>query len=151
MRKAFSPFRTDVLDRVRTADRPISADEIHREMNTNAALSTVYRALWFLREQGMIDEIPVSCTTKCGKRNFFVSKEKEHRHFFHCESCHSFIPVPGCTAESMSRKLEKDTGATVTGHVLSFTGICGQCGGKGLIQDPPGSINVLPNTGAFSS
>ena len=130
MRNSFSPLRNDILLRVQKANSPISADEIYTSMNSESALSTVYRALWFLQEKGMIEEIPVSCGDTCGKRNYFVSTDKEHCHFFHCEKCHAFIQVPGCTAESMSRTIEKKLGALVNRHVLYFTGVCAQCQGK---------------------
>ena len=83
-----------------------------------------------IQEKGMVEEIPVSCSDQCGKRNFFIATEKEHRHFFHCEKCHTFIKVPGCTAESMSRRIEKELGASVHRHVLYFTGVCAKCGGN---------------------
>ena len=129
MRPSFSPFRKEVLDYVEKSDLPVSAEDIRRLMKTDVAFSTVYRALLFLQKEGRVEAIPLSCTESCGKRSFFIAAGSGHRHFFHCEKCHTFLHVPGCAAESMTRTIENELGATVRGHVLYFTGLCCCCRG----------------------
>ena len=50
-----------------------------------------------------------------------------HLHFFHCVSCHTFIPYHDCFVEDAVRSIEQKYQYTIHRHVLYFTGLCGTC------------------------
>ena len=127
MRSSFSPLRMEILSIVQKSDIPISAKSIHDGIKKRTALSTVYRALWYLESIGEIDGYQLDCDP-CGKDRYFVGSKLGHVHFFHCETCHTFIPVSGC---EMVASIEKKYRVKIRRHVVYFTGECGVCAKKG--------------------
>jgi Fur family ferric uptake transcriptional regulator len=126
MRNSFSPLRQEILSVVQNSDIPVSAKSIHSALKTRTALSTIYRALWYLESINEIDGYQLDCAP-CGKDRYFVGSKLGHVHFFHCESCHMFIPVTGC---SIAPSIENKYGVKIRKHVLYFTGECGSCAKK---------------------
>src|SRR5437764_13010634 len=86
-----------------------------------ADFSSVFRALAFLEGEGAVSRVELGD----GKARF----EPTHGHHEHvrCESCGAVAAVPGCLLETARPDVERQTGFSITGHSLLFTGLCSEC------------------------
>lgn len=106
------------------AGRPLSVDEVHRyarEHSPTLGLSTVYRAISRLSEDGTL--VPVSVPGQ-PDRHELASSATEHHHHFHCESCDRVFDVHACPG-GLANMLP--SGFELTGHELSLKGRCIDC------------------------
>ena len=121
MIKKFTRKRQIVLDKILDYDKPITAEELMRLIDEGFNLSTVYRALEFLEEKGLIKSISFD-----GNLRYFFSSEGHH-HFLYCERCHSIQTFNECAAERLQKKVEEEFDYEIKDHVFYFTGICEAC------------------------
>ena len=101
-----------------------SIDDVLAELKARrvrADFSSVFRALSFLEREGAVSRVELGD----GRARF----EPTHGHHEHvrCESCGAVAAVPGCLLEGARPEVERQTGFSVTGHNLLFTGLCGRC------------------------
>lgn len=121
MRKLTS-LRREILEIIENSDAPLNADSIHEMLKGNPNLSSVYRSLAFLEEEGLIRSVSFECETR-----FYFSRQKEPVHFLHCKKCHKTEPFYECIADSHAESVAEDRDFTITDHVFYFIGICGEC------------------------
>lgn len=115
--------RREILQALREAARPLTAEEIHATLAANGAnLSTVYRTLATLTQKGLL----IKTVRQNGTADYQPGGE-HHCHEMVCTHCGERAPLPGCPLREMSRRLEAATGYHVTGHSLEFTGVCPRC------------------------
>lgn len=116
--------RKAVLDVLRRQGQPMTAEQIHTQacQAGRLGLSTTYRVLAQLTEHGLV-------LKNEGRDGFcyYQLNVHTHRHTLHCASCGAVVFVQECPLESLERKLAAQTGFRITGHSLSFTGICPAC------------------------
>lgn len=142
--------RSAVLAAVDGAVGPVPAADVRRVLGEGTDLVTVYRALHWLVDQGLIEEFAFACEAR-GVERYYVSRRHPHGHFFHCEGCHRFLPVEGCFAEDIGERLEKERGFRVTSHTLYFQGLCPDCAEAGPGEErgrEPGKESGGRTTGA---
>ena len=101
-----------------------SIDDLTAELGTRgiaADFSSVFRALAFLEHEGAVSRVELGD----GKVRF----EPTHGHHEHvrCQSCGAVAAVPGCLLETARPDVERQTGFSITGHSLLFTGLCSEC------------------------
>ena len=101
-----------------------SIDELTAELGSRgvaADFSSVFRALSFLEGEGTVSRVELGD----GKARF----EPTHGHHEHarCDSCGAVAAVPGCLLEGTRPRVEAETGFSITGHNLLFTGLCARC------------------------
>ena len=101
-----------------------SIDDLTAELAARgvaADFSSVFRALAFLETEGAVSRVELGD----GKARF----EPTHGHHEHvrCESCGAVAAVPGCLLEAARPQVERQTGFSITGHSLLFTGLCSEC------------------------
>jgi Fur family ferric uptake transcriptional regulator len=127
MRASFSPLRRDILAYLEGAQNPVSAREIFKGMHLEkkTAFSSVYRALWYLEENGLVSGFSVPCDS-CGKDRYFTDAARGHRHYFHCDTCHRFIEIGECPVDISG--IERKYGVTVRRHSVTYSGTCKKCG-----------------------
>ncbi|MEK6795083.1 MAG: transcriptional repressor [Spirochaetota bacterium] len=117
--------RESILRVVERSRAPITAELVHRALK-NVDLATVYRALYFLAQTRRITEFVVDCSEEGIVRYYYPLREP-HLHFFHCTSCHRFIPYDGCSVSDSLSKFERESGCAVRTHALSLSGLCAAC------------------------
>lgn len=118
-----------VLDKISQAELPLHAGSIHDSLKSRLNLATVYRTLQFLEEKGFVDAFTIPCAQE-GTIRYYHKKMKKHVHFFHCESCHTFISLPACTLDRSLSKSRELQGGKVNRHVLYCLGTCPKCNKK---------------------
>ncbi len=123
----FTSLRKRVLELVWQSHRPLGAydilDTLAREDGRRAAPPTVYRALDFLLEQGLVHRI--------ASLNAFIGcNSPEHRHqgqFLICRNCHVARELDQPLIHRAIDESAKAVNFSVEGETVEITGLCSQC------------------------
>ena len=108
-----------------TLDDFRSAQEIHGllvERGDRVGLSTVYRTLQGLAENGEVDAL----RTESGE-SLYRRCSTSHHHHLVCRSCGATVEVEGPTVENWTRSVASRHGYRDVSHTLEIFGTCGSC------------------------
>ncbi|WP_179403461.1 Fur family transcriptional regulator [Burkholderia guangdongensis] len=123
---AWTPLRRQVYEHVLAAQKPIGAYDLLAALEPQRGRvppTTVYRALDFLVEHGLIHRIE-------SKNAFFACCEIGQPHegqFLICESCGDTVEIPGADLAKKLSESEPAHGFEVHHQVVELSGICGHC------------------------
>jgi Fur family transcriptional regulator, zinc uptake regulator len=119
-------MRRHVLEALLTSHKPLGAYEIMERLGPKKrpAPITVYRALEFLRDNGLVHRIE--------SRNSFVACVHSHAGddpvvFLICEHCGAVGEAPGGAAADSLKASCRAAGFTPKSPVIEITGICSHC------------------------
>jgi Fur family transcriptional regulator, zinc uptake regulator len=123
----FTTLRKRVLELVWQSHKPLGAYDIletlSRDDGRRAAPPTVYRALDFLQEQGLVHRI--------ASLNAFIGcASPEHRHegqFLICLNCHIAIELDAGGISQAIAAAADSHGFDVQGETVEISGLCSQC------------------------
>lgn len=123
----FTPIRRRVLQSLLSSHRPLGAYEIIEELAssmTRPAPITVYRALDFLMENGLVHRIE--------SRNAFLACAHNHDSsavvaFLICEVCGSVGEIPSAALARGFTEAAKGIGFAPKLSVVEITGTCAHC------------------------
>ena len=102
-----------------------SAQDIHdllKKKGANVGLSTVYRTLQALADNGDVDML----RTEDGEANYRRCSAAHHHHLV-CRSCGRTVEVEGPTVERWSDSVAAENGFTDVSHTLEIFGTCPSC------------------------
>ncbi len=121
-----TPMRRHVLEALLASHRPLGAYEIIARLADpgRPAPITVYRALDFLRDNGLVHRIE--------SRNAFVACVHNHADndivvFFLCERCGAVGEGPGGTVAETLKASSRAVGFAPKSPVIEIAGICAHC------------------------
>ena len=122
-----TPLRRRVLELVWQSHRPMGAydllDTLAREDDRRPAPPTVYRALDFLQEHGLVHRI--------ASLNAFIgcpSPEHNHQgHFLICRHCRVAFELDQSLIQPAISKVARQRGFSVEAETVEITGICAHC------------------------
>lgn len=120
----YSRQRELILKVLKEACTHPTADEIYSALKKdlpNISLATVYRNLNQLVLNGEIKKIENLET--CAHFDHNIHK---HHHFI-CIKCNKIYDIPQEVSQDIEKKVSSLTGLQVTGHNISFQGICNAC------------------------
>lgn len=139
-------IRKRILHVLQGASEPLSASQVAHMVGTLCDQATVYRGLHYLEEQGLAESFVLSCQEHGTERYYTACETPQpsgdspgvpsasrgrglpvHRHWFHCEECHRFIPLGECLLDPVVQQFEQEQQCTVRQHTLYFTGLCREC------------------------
>ncbi|MDK2954067.1 MAG: Fur family transcriptional regulator, ferric uptake regulator [Kosmotoga sp.] len=121
--KRLTELRKEILRIIETSEVPLNAEEIYQKLETKPNLSSVYRGLSFLEDNGMIKSISFDSHVR-----FFYPVEKNHPlHFIYCKNCRKIEVFNECFADRIQAQIEKKHDCTITDHVFYFIGLCSEC------------------------
>jgi len=125
--------RQAIMEILARAKVPLTAAAVYEALGASADQATVYRNLHLLDEAGLADSFILHCADH-GTERYYTARAEEgeggkgaHRHWFHCEKCHSFTDLGSCTLASLVSDYESRYGITVLTHTLYLTGVCAAC------------------------
>jgi Fur family ferric uptake transcriptional regulator len=121
--------RIAVLTLLEKATKPLCASQIVSLVSGQCDPATIYRTLHYLEEHGYASSFILHCSAHGTERYYSVADETGlgHHHWFHCEQCHRFIDLGGCSLDSMLHTFEKENDLIITDHTFFLTGICPEC------------------------
>jgi Fur family transcriptional regulator, zinc uptake regulator len=121
-----TPIRRQVLEALLASHKPLGAYEIidHLAGGTRPAPITVYRALDFLRDNGLVHRIE--------SRNAFVACVHNHAGedlvvFLICERCGAVGEAPGGAAAEALKASSRAAGFSPKSPLIEIAGICSHC------------------------
>jgi Fur family zinc uptake transcriptional regulator len=121
-----TPMRRQVLEALLSSHRPLGAYEIidRLQQKTRPAPITVYRALEFLRDNGLVHRIE--------SRNAFVACVHNHEGgdlviFLICERCGAVGEAPGGGAAEALKVSSRAAGFSPKSPLIEVAGICAHC------------------------
>jgi Fur family zinc uptake transcriptional regulator len=122
-----TPIRRQVLEVLLGSHKPLGAYEIIERTdskNARPAPITVYRALNFLRAQGLVHRIE--------SRNAFVACVNNHASddlvvFLICERCGEVGEAPAVTIAENLKAAARAAGFTPKTPVIEISGVCAHC------------------------
>lgn len=100
-----------------------SAQDIHAELrrrDTNVGLTTVYRHLQVLTEQGSLDTI----RDASGEALYRQCGSTHHHHHLTCRECGASVEVEGRVIEQWAEKVAAEAGFTAVDHTVELFGLC---------------------------
>ena len=103
-----------------------SAQEIHAELRRrgeHVGLTTVYRHLQALSEQGSVDAI----RDDNGETLYRQCETTAHHHHLTCRGCGRSVEVEGRAVEQWAEKVAAEAGFTDVGHTVELFGRCPAC------------------------
>jgi Fur family zinc uptake transcriptional regulator len=123
----FTPIRRQVLGALLASHRPLGAYEIIDELAKTMARPapiTIYRALDFLMENGLVHRIE--------SRNAFLACAHNHDEtsvvaFLICESCGSVGEISAASLARSFNEAARSTGFAPKLSVVEITGTCAHC------------------------
>ena len=122
-----TPIRRQVLEALLASHKPLGAYEIIEcagDKSARPAPITVYRALNFLRAQGLVHRIEsrnafVACVNNHGSDDLVV--------FLICERCGEVGEAPAVTVAENLKAAARAAGFTPKVPVIEIAGICAHC------------------------
>jgi Fur family ferric uptake transcriptional regulator len=105
----------------------LSAQQIHAELRRRGeriGLTTVYRHLQVLSEDGQLDTI----RDAGGETLYRRCRSETHHHHLICRECGSSVEVEGRAVEQWAEKVAAESGFTTVDHTLELFGLCPRCG-----------------------
>lgn len=123
----FTPIRRRVLQALLASHRPLGAYEVIEELAKTVARPapiTVYRALDFLMENGLVHRIE--------SRNAFLACAHDHADvsmvaFLICDRCGSVGEVPAAPVAKSLNEAARTMGFVPKLSVVEITGTCAHC------------------------
>lgn len=119
--------RSVILEELQRIGFHPTAEELHERVRLRMpriSLGTVYRNLELLSEAGDIARLEVG-----GRRRYDGNVHDEHYHA-RCTQCGAVEDVPSSVVTRFDFQAEAVKGFRVTGHQLTFTGLCARCARK---------------------
>jgi Fur family ferric uptake transcriptional regulator len=114
-----------IVEALHSANEHISAEEIFklvREKYPFANISTVYRTLELLKEQGLAAEIDVGD----GITRYHALENSRHHHLI-CTICGKVVDLPDQELTPLRRIIEDDYGFKADIKHLAIFGTCSKC------------------------
>lgn len=97
-------------------------EKVHQE-NPDIGLVTIYRTLSLLSELNLVCHVHAAD----GCRSYMMRRPTEHHHHLICSRCGRVVDFTSCSLQEIERRLAKETGFGIEGHLLEFYGLCPSC------------------------
>jgi Fe2+ or Zn2+ uptake regulation protein len=119
-----TPSRLAILEILKRAKNPISAQDIIDALPSNTDQATVYRTLKSLNEKGIIKPIDL----RHNHAHYELTNTDEHHHLI-CLRCGRVEEVHHCNIETTQETILRSSKhfAEIKQHALEFYGICKSC------------------------
>lgn len=124
-----TPARASILRICMNSDKPIDVNFVASKMGSKAHLATVYRTLEKFVTVGILERIDFQ------EGKFRYEYMHGHHHHAVCNSCGSVEDISDTTSEieALEKRLAKQSGFSVTKHVLELFGLCNKCQRSNLV------------------
>ena len=117
--------KTAVLEQLSNTDEFVSAQELHQKISQSGkklGLTTVYRALTEMIEQGMADSLSISD----GEMRYRICTPEHHHHLI-CKVCGKTVEFDMPGFEELALQVAKANGFTELSHEIELFGVCKDC------------------------
>ena len=120
--KRLSELRLNILSILEESEIPMTVEQIRERLSLKPNLSSIYRSLLFLEENGKALSLSFGTPVR-----FYCSYSEHPAHYLYCKRCQSIQVFHVCFAREIQEKLELENNFAITDHVFYFTGYCQRC------------------------
>ena len=116
-----------ILETLENLSSHPSAEELHaivRQQYPDIHLSTIYRTLRWLEEEGLISSRWFEEERR--QERFDPAIPVEHHHFL-CTRCKKVIEFDSPLVDNIAKELEKDSGVRIDSTTVVLYGLCKNC------------------------
>lgn len=102
-----------------------SAQDVHARLRAGGdpiGLSTVYRAVQALSEDGALDTVRT-----VGGETLYRRCSTRHHHHLRCRTCSRTVEVAGPAVERWAEEVAAEHGFAEVSHTVEITGVCSDC------------------------
>ncbi len=117
--------KTAVLEQLSNTAEFVSAQELHQKISQSGkklGLTTVYRALTEMVEQGTADSLSISD----GEMRYRICTPEHHHHLI-CRVCGKTVEFDMPGFEELALEVAKANGFTELSHEIELFGVCKDC------------------------
>jgi Fur family ferric uptake transcriptional regulator len=117
--------KTAVLEQLSNTAEFVSAQELHQKISQSGkklGLTTVYRALTEMVEQGTADSLSISD----GEMRYRICTPEHHHHLI-CRVCGKTVEFDLPGFEELALEVAKANGFTELSHEIELFGVCSGC------------------------
>lgn len=128
VQKRATKQRAAVARALDDADGFRTAQELHDQLRSageQVGLTTVYRTLQLLSEEGTIDVL----RAPGGDAIYRRCDSDEHHHHLVCKACGATVEIESDEIERWAAKVATRHGFTSVDHLAELYGTCGECSG----------------------
>jgi len=121
----YSTQREEILKVLYNSNKHLTPEEIYHEVkkiNSGIGLATVYRALSFLENEGLVNSISFGIEGK----KYELNRGTHHDHMI-CLNCDKIIEFYDDKLETLQEKIAKKHGFKLITHELNMYGVCQDC------------------------
>lgn len=120
-----TPARLHVLSVLKSADHPLTTQEILKKLGGKVNQATVYRTLESLLAVSIVRQVDM----QHGHAHYELLSGSTHHHHLICRSCGQTEDVPRCGIEAIEASVlqKSKTFANIEDHALEFFGQCKKC------------------------
>jgi Fur family transcriptional regulator, ferric uptake regulator len=122
-----TPQRKAIIMVLGSSHEHLTPADIHARLRNKypgIGLVTVYRTLELLQVNGLLCEVHIGDSCRSYLRR---QQPGEHHHHLLCRGCGRVADFKDCELDCLKQRLEKETGFSITRHLLEFMGLCPQC------------------------
>jgi Fur family ferric uptake transcriptional regulator len=127
--------RLAVLQVLEKNDSGLNPEEMLQQGKTicpSLGLVTVYRTLELLTELGLVRRV------HSAHRCHSYATAGIERHYLICQNCHRVVEFPCDGLHDLIEDVRRQTGYTITEHLLELSGLCPDCQSKTDAGEPTG-------------
>ena len=123
----YTKQREIILETILDSDRHLSAEDLYKLIqekypDEKIGIATVYRAVSFLEDSGLISSISLDKDTKKFETNF-----KDHHDHLICIKCNKIVEFINEKIEKEQEKIAKQEGFKLLDHAMYLYGVCKDC------------------------
>ncbi len=121
-----TPQRRTIINAIIHSHEHLTPAEIYGQIqreHPGIGLVTIYRTLEVLAKLNLICEMHagVNC------RSYLMRRPVEHHHHLICSDCGTVVDFTDCDLGELERRLARENGFKINGHLLEFMGQCRKC------------------------
>ena len=121
-----TPQRRAVIGAIATSPDHLTPAAIYQKLRQDhpgIGLATIYRTLDILARLELVCELHAggSC------HSYTIGAPEHHHHHLICSSCGEVVDFSGYDISPLEKRLSRETGFEIEGHLLEFIGRCQKC------------------------
>jgi Fur family ferric uptake transcriptional regulator len=121
-----TPQRHIILKVIAASHDRLTAEAIFeksRLIDQGIGRITVYRTLDLLNQLNLVCRVH----SEDGCRSYLMRRPEEHHHHLICSGCGKVVDFTNCSLADTEKRLSRESGFDIKGHLLEFYGLCGDC------------------------
>lgn len=120
-----TPQRRVVIGAIAASPDHLTPADLHQKVHQDhptIGLTTIYRTLEILARLELICELHAG-----GSCRSYTTGAPEHHHHIICSVCGEVVDFSGYDISPLEKRLSRETGFEIEGHLLEFIGRCQNC------------------------